>query len=502
MRILYIFAIFATFLDLSLGDGDDENVDYQITDKTYPEGFVFGVATASYQIEGGWNEDGKGEQIWDTWIHNNPGIVADGSTGDVASDSYHKYKEDVACMKEVGVQYYRLSISWARILPTGRIDKVNQAGVNYYLNVLKELKANGIEAMVTLYHWDLPTALQDIGGWTNPEIVEVFADFARLSYGLFGDYVQTWVTINEPKQICHGGYANAGYAPGIDSKGVGEYSCARNILLAHARGWHIYDQEFRSKQNGRITIVIDSDWYEPTNYTPEDEQAAETKRQFVFGMYANPVFIGNWPQVMIDRVADRSAKEGFNSSRLPAFSDEEISLIKGTYDFLALNHYTTYMVGAADEPAIGSPSWELDAGGNVYQKDTWEQAAIGWFRVVPWGFGKLLKWIKATYGDLEIVITENGVSDRTGTLEDDHRINYIRSYMSHMLDAMYEDNIKITGYTLWSIIDNFEWTQGFNAKLGIYYINMTDPERPRVAKKSSKYYAKVIETGCLLDSCA
>lgn len=211
---------------------------------------MFGVATAAYQIEGGWNEDGKGEQIWDTWIHNNPSIVADGSTGDIASDSYHKYKEDVVCMKEVGVNYYRFSIAWARILPTGRTDKINQAGINYYLNLLKELKDNNIEAMVTLYHWDIPTALQDIGGWTNPEIVDIFAEFAQLCYELFGSYVQTWVTINEPKQICHGGYANAGYAPGIDSPGVDEYKCARNVLLAHAKAWHIYDREFRATQNG------------------------------------------------------------------------------------------------------------------------------------------------------------------------------------------------------------------------------------------------------------
>ncbi|KAJ8923929.1 hypothetical protein NQ315_006705 [Exocentrus adspersus] len=505
MKFLYRFVIFTLFVVSSFGDGDDDDVGYEVTNKTFPKGFLFGVATAAYQIEGGWDEDGKGEQIWDTWIHSNPKIVADGSTGDVASDSYHKYKEDVACMTEVGVHYYRFSIAWARILPNGRTNKVNKAGIDYYLNLLKELKANGIEAMVTLYHWDLPTALHNIGGWTNPEVVHLFAEYAQLCYELFGDYVKTWVTINEPKQICHGGYAydgsEPGYAPGINSAGIGEYLCARHVLLAHAKAWHIYDTEFRSTQNGRITIVMDSDWFEPTTDSAEDKEAAETKIQFVYGMYANPVFIGDWPQVMIDRVADRSLKEGFDQTRLPPFSSEEVADIRGSYDFLAINHYTSYMVSAAAEPKIDNPSWVKDAGGHVYQKDTWQQAAIDWFRIVPWGIGKLLKWIKATYGDLEIMITENGVSDRNGTLEDDHRIRYLKLYMSHLLDAMYEDNINITGYTLWSIIDNFEWTQGFNGKLGIYYVNTSDPERPRVPKKSSKYYANVIKTLCLQDSC-
>uniref|UniRef100_V5GVG8 beta-glucosidase n=1 Tax=Anoplophora glabripennis TaxID=217634 RepID=V5GVG8_ANOGL len=218
-------------------------------------------------------------------------------------------------------------------------------------------------------------------------------------------------------------------------------------------------------------------------------------------MYANPVYKKNWPQIMIDRVAARSEKEGLTSSRLPAFTDEEVDYVSGTYDFLAINHYTSYMVSGAGEPAIGEPSWEKDAGGYVYQKDSWEQAAAGWFRIVPWGIGKLMRWLKSTYGDLEIVVTENGVSDRTGTLEDDHRISYYKSYMSHLLDAMYDGQVNVTGYTAWSIIDNFEWTQGFNAKLGIYYVNMSDPERPRVPKKSSKYYANVIKTRCLLDEC-
>ncbi|KAG5873669.1 hypothetical protein JTB14_013335 [Gonioctena quinquepunctata] len=486
---------------LSRADGDDEFANYTITNRTLPKYITVGVATAAYQIEGAWNLDGKGDQIWDTYIHEKPDRVADLSTGDVASDSYHRYKEDVACMKEVGVDYYRFSIAWARILPDGTLNNINQAGIDYYVKLFEELQANGIESMVTLYHWDIPTALEKQGGWLNPKVVDWFVDYARLCYKLFGKYVKTWVTINEPKQICHGGYGGYDYAPGLESHGIGEYICARHVLLAHAKAWRVFDTEFRATLKSRNTIVTDSDWYEPATNSDEDEAAAETKRQFVYGMYANPVFKGNWPQVMIDNVAKNSKAQGFNESRLPAFSDEEINLIKGTYDFLALNHYTTYMVKASDSDTVAEVSWEADAGVTVYQKDTWKTAAIGWFRVVPWGFGKLLRWVKATYGDKEIVITENGVSDRTGTLRDQHRIDYLSSYMSHMIDAIYDGGVNVTGYTVWSIIDNFEWVQGFNAKLGMYYVNMSDPLRPRTAKDSSRYLANVIKTRCLLDSC-
>ncbi|KAJ8978812.1 hypothetical protein NQ317_018902 [Molorchus minor] len=496
-------------LPLSLADGDDENANYVVTRRTWPDNVKFGVATAAYQIEGGWDADGKGEQVWDTWIHNNPGKVADHSNGDVASDSYHKYTDDVAAMKEVGVDYHRLSIAWSRILPNGTIDNINQAGIDYYIKVFEELKANGIGAMVTLYHWDIPTDLENQGGWLNPDVVDWFADYARLCYEQFGDYVDSLgdhqrTEADLPRRVriwrfCSGCGVQRSWGVPV------RQACS----LAHAKAWHIFDEEFRSKSEARNTIVIDSDWYEPTTDSDEDEAAAEIWRQFIvrycspsqFGMYANPVYSKDWPQVMIDRIADRSEKEGFNSSRLPAFSDEEVEYISGTYDFLAVNHYTSYMVSAAGEPAISDPSFSRDGGQSVYQKDTWQQAAAGWFKIVPWGIGKLLRWIKKTYGNIEIVITENGVSDLTGTLDDDHRINYIQMYMSHILDAMYEEDVNVTAYTLWSIIDNFEWTQGFNAKLGIYYVNMSDPERPRVAKKSSKYYSSIIKTRCLVDSC-
>ncbi|XP_023019417.2 cytosolic beta-glucosidase [Leptinotarsa decemlineata] len=500
MELFHLLVVVCLSLPSCLADGDDEFANYTITKRILPKHIAVGVATAAYQIEGAWNLDGKGEQVWDTFIHDNPSRVSDHTNGDVASDSYHFYKQDVAAMKEVGVNYYRFSIAWSRILPDGTLKKINQAGIDYYVNLFEELESKGIQAMVTLHHWDIPTALEKQGGWQNPKVVDWFVDYARLCYEKFGKYVQSWVTINEPKQICHAGYGLGVFAPGVVSPGVGEYLCARHVLLAHAKAWHVFDKEFRSKLKSRNTIVIDSDWYEPATHSKADAIAAEIKRQFVYGMYAHPIVYGNWPKIMIDNIAKYSKAQGFKQSRLPAFSQEEIELIKGTYDFLAVNHYTTYMVSALEDPNhVGGVSWDEDSGVNSYQKSTWKTAAIDWFKIVPWGFGKLLRWLKHTYGDKEIVITENGVSDTTGTLRDQHRIDYLQSYMSHMVDAIY-DGVNVTSYTVWSIIDNFEWNQGFNAKLGMYYINMSDPEKRRIAKDSSKYLAKVIKTRCLIES--
>ncbi|CAG9861383.1 unnamed protein product [Phyllotreta striolata] len=489
---------------LVAADGDDEFKNYNITNRPFPKGFRFGVATAAYQIEGAWNVDGKGPEVWDDFFHEKPSRSSDGTNGDVATDSYHLYKDDIRCMTEVGVDYSRFSIAWSRILPDGTADKINQKGVDYYINVFKELKAKGIRSFVTMYHWDIPSALQKQGGWLNPKVVDWFEAYAELCYKLFGEYVDSWVTINEPKQICHAGYGAGVFAPGVVSPGVGEYVCARHVLLAHAKAWRLWDEKYRPVFKTQNTIVVDSDWYEPKTYSKEDAEAAEIKRQFVYGMYMNPIIKGDWPEIMTKYVGELSRQQGFNQSRLPPFSEEEKKLIKGTYDYIALNHYTTYMVKARGTKSRSPPvSWEEDAQVDVYQKSTWKTAAIDWFKIVPWGFGKLLRWIKHTYGDVEIVISENGVSDtdRSGTLRDQHRIDYIKSYMSHMLDAIHDGGVNVVSYTLWSIIDNFEWTQGFNGKLGIYFVNQSDPSLPRIAKDSSKYYANVIKTKCLLDSC-
>lgn len=213
--------------------------------------------------------------------HSDPCLIKDCSNGDIADDSYHLYKRDVEMMRELGIDYYRFSLSWTRLMPTSFPDKINPAGVEFYNNYINEMMKYNITPMVTLYHWDLPQKLQEMGGWTNPNIVDWYADYARTVYGLFGDRVKFWITMNEPNIVCYNGYGDTSMAPRLNLKGVAEYLCAKNLLMAHAKAWHIYDEEFRSTQGGTVSITLSSTWFEPEDKNNEDHvQAAEDSNQF------------------------------------------------------------------------------------------------------------------------------------------------------------------------------------------------------------------------------
>ncbi|KAJ3649797.1 hypothetical protein Zmor_021518 [Zophobas morio] len=471
------------------------------SNKKFPENFQFGVATAAYQIEGGWADDGKGVNIWDQLAHTHPEKIANNASGDVACDSYHRYMEDVEMLTNLGVNFYRLSLSWSRILPTGYTNQINEAGVEYYKNLFSALKENGIEPFVTLYHWDLPEPLQEIGGWPNPLLADIFADYARTVFSLFGDDVKNWMTFNEPKQTCLAGYGVGTLAPSISSSGIGDYQCAHTLIKAHAKAYHIYDEEFRPTQNGRVSIVVDTTWYEPASDSDEDKEAAERKIQFNYGWYANPIYHpdGNYPQVMIDRVADRSQKEGFPKSRLPEFSAEEIDYIKGTFDFLALNTYTTELAKWTNDYEIGTPSYDADVSVSTYQDTSYNSSAAGW-RVIPWGMRRVLNWIDQAYDHPEIVITENGYAD-DGRLTDENRIIYYAEYLTNVLEAIFEDGVNVTGYAAWSLMDNFEWTSGYTVKFGLYQVDFDNPNRTRTIKSSAIYYKNVIANKCLVNTC-
>ncbi|XP_063932811.1 myrosinase 1-like isoform X1 [Zophobas morio] len=475
-----------------------------VDNRKFPAGFKFGVATASYQIEGGWDEDGKGENIWDHLTHVSPDLINHQSNGDISCDSYHKYKTDVALLKELGVDFYRFSLSWSRILPTGYIDGgINEPGVAYYENILDLLEENGIEPMITLYHWDLPQPLhENVGGWLNETIVDIFANYARLAFDLFGDRVKYWVTFNEPLSICQQGYETGGKAPAIsDNPGVDLYICGHMVLKSHAAAYHIYDKEYKPKQKGKISIVINTNWEEPGSDDAKDVEAAERTLQFRFGWFANPIVHGNYPQVMIDRIGNRSVQEGFTQSRLPQFTDEEVESIKGTYDYIGLNHYSTSLIKWREDIEIGEPSSSKDMSVQESIDFSWETSASYWLFVVPWGMRKISKWVKDTYNNPEIIITENGYSDAGGILNDDRRINYIREYLSSLLEAIYDDEVNVTGYTAWSLMDNFEWFRGYAEKFGLYSVNFTDPERPRTPKTSVDYYKSILTTRCLVEEC-
>ncbi|XP_049765560.1 myrosinase 1-like isoform X2 [Schistocerca cancellata] len=408
---------------------------------SFPEDFIFGAATASYQVEGAWNEDGKGENIWDRMLHEHPEYSSNGDNGDVACDSYHKYQEDVQMLKALGVDVYRFSISWARILPTGDLDVINQPGIDYYNNLINELLANGIQPMV---RW--------------------------------------WITFNEPASFV-GGYSSVGVAaPSQNASGIGDYLAAHTVLRAHARAYRLYDEQYRAAQNGTIGITLNSQGYEAATNSTADEEAVERSLQFQLGLYAHPIFSrdGDYPAVVRQRVDANSRAEGRPRSRLPTFTQDQVDYIKGTSDFFGINHYATKFVISGEEGI--SPSMTRDTGTVLVDTQNY-----------PTGFRNLLNWIAAEYPGYQVVVTENGL--RTGAgINDTDRIEYYVSYLDAVLQAVNTDGVPVIGYVAWSLMDNLEWTGGFSVKFGLYEVDFDDPDLPRTPKASAGVMGDIFRT--------
>jgi len=452
---------------------------------TFPSTFKWGYATASYQIEGAWNADGKGESNWDSWSHYNGGSnIDDGSNGDIACDSYNKYEEDVRLLKESGATLYRFSISWPRILPNGKYtgpSSINQAGVDYYNKLINLLIANGIEPMITIFHWDTPLTLEDEGGWTNEDIVEHFVNFANVSFSLFGDRVHDWLTFNEPWVVCWQGYGIGSKAPGILEPEEKPYQCAHNILKSHGRTYHLYEDDYKPTHKGRIGITLDTYWYESLTTQAADHEAAERVLQFHHGWFASPIYKGDYPEQMKRLVGDR----------LPAFTDEEKAMITGTADFLGLNHYTSALV-VNQKNDSAQRGWNNDQEAFMIQDPRWPCSASPWLKVYPLGIRKLLKWLKDTYGDIEIIVTENGTSEDDNSagafsatgLADVGRQYYYTMYINEMLKSIALDGVRVTSYTAWSLLDNYEWKRGYTQRFGAHRVDFTDPNRTRTPKDS------------------
>lgn len=466
----------------------------------FQDDFIWGAATAAYQIEGAWNEDGKGPSIWDTFCHVG-GKIHNNDTGDIACNSYHKIDEDVALLKNLEVGYYRFSISWSRVLPQGTSDKVNTLGVQYYNKLIDTLLENGIKPAVTLYHFDLPQALQDLGGWLNPDIHDVFNEYARFCFREFGDRVSLWLTINEPHEEALDAYGLGSFAPGRKEIEAGPYKAGHNMLLAHAKAWHTYDKEFRKVQKGKVSIVVNGQWYEPKSTKEEDIQAADRGMQWFLGWMAHPVFIGDYPEVMKSRIKEKSEAVGI-TSRLPSFTEEERDFIKGTADFLALNYYSVSYAEHHDLSKDKEITWGYltDQEMKTSIDPTWVKGAPSWLYCVPWGMRKILVWLKEQYNDPEIIITENGFSvsgeddlPLPAALNDQDRVTYLRGYINEALKAVKLDGVKLKGYFVWSLLDNFEWDDGFRYRFGIHHVNFDHPDRPRYVKQSAKIYKEIVK---------
>ncbi|XP_046598494.1 myrosinase 1-like isoform X1 [Neodiprion lecontei] len=464
---------------------------------TFPSGFRFGAATASYQIEGAWNVSvdtfyhfpDKGENVWDYWTHNYPGYIADGTNGDIACDSYHKYEEDVQLLKSAGLDFYRFSISWSRVLPTGFTNVISEDGLQYYKNLTAELVANGIEPIVTIYHWDHPQVIEDMGGWTNELMVDWFVDYARVLFEALGDTVKKWITINEPRSFCLLGYEDTQKAPGKVISGIGAYLCMHNVLKAHGKTYRMYDEEFRDVQQGVIGMAFSLITILSANSS--DTVSADVGFQFEVGWNTHPIYIGDYPEIMKTRVAMISEAQGYPRSRLPELTDDWIAIINGSSDFFGANLYTSVLASPDPDEELGI--YNSDSGIILEANSSWSRAASSWLYVYPPGFGYTLRQIRDYYDNPPVWITENGYSDK-GELEDYDRISYFYDYLRELLIALKRDGCDIRGYAIWSLMDNFEWQDGIADKFGIYSVDFDDPARTRSSKLSTAWWARVTST--------
>lgn len=446
--------------------------------------FIWGTATSSHQIEGAWLEDGKGLNIWDAFAHT-PGKITNGDHSEVACDHYHLFEQDIELMKQLGVEGYRFSLSWSRILPDGK-GKVNAAGIDFYNRLIDALLAADITPFITLYHWDLPLTLQlENDGWLSHTTTEAFVRYAEVCFDAFNDRVDHWITFNENWCTAVLGNGSGIFAPGRISS-TEPYIVAHNLLLAHGKTV----RSFRGKNcKGQIGIANNCDWREPLTNDPEDIAAAQEALEFFFGWFTDPVVFGDYPAIMKKRLGDK----------LPAFTPEEKEMLKGSSDFLGLNHYTTHYASRKV-----APDFRVDAeGGNggimkdhevylSYDPD-WKQTSMGWF-VVPWGLRKLLNWIKERYGNPPVYITENGCSvaanNREDAVNDQFRADFVESYTGALQEAINEDGVNAKGYFCWSLMDNFEWCKGYDMRFGLVFCDFKSLER--TPKISFHRYAEII----------
>jgi len=477
------FAIIAALV-VALADG----VTY-----TFPESFKIGAASASYQIEGAWNEDGKSPNVWDTLVHNNPGYVLDWTNADVAANSYHFWQKDIDALQNIGFEVYRFSISWSRIVPNGASGRPNQAGIDYYNRLIDGLLAIGIEPLVTIFHWDLPQYLQDLGGWTNPLMVEYFKEYADVLYANFGDRVKNWITFNEPSVFCGEGYGYTTKAPAIESPGVGDYLCVHHVLLSHAAAYHLYKDKY-SQQNGQIGICLNSGFSYPGD-TSVDPSYAEKALEFELGRYSTPIYSeeGGYPQIVIDQIGNKSQAEGRRRSRFPNFTDAQREYVRGTADFLALNYYSSRLVEPRPEVPSFPINWWSDTQLNSFVDDSWPRAKSEWLYSAPQGLQDLLVWIKNKYNNPTVMITENGWSD-DGQIEDNDRVTYIKAHLASVSRAISDDSCNVVAYTVWSLTDNFEWKVGYTERFGIHYINFNSEDKERVPKTSALFFKDLMPT--------
>ncbi|KAI5603178.1 hypothetical protein BDE02_01G202700 [Populus trichocarpa] len=451
---------------------------------SFPKDFTFGAGTAAYQSEGAAYIDGKGPSIWDTFTKQHPEKIWDHSTGNVAIDFYHRYKEDIQLMKKIGLDSFRFSISWSRVLPKGKISGgVNPLGVRFYNNLINELLANGITPFVTLFHWDLPQALDDeYSGFLSSKAVDDYLAYAEFCFKTFGDRVKHWCTFNEPYSFSNNGYNGGTFAPGrcsnyagnctLGNSGTEPYMVAHNLILGHAAAVKLYREKYQVSQKGKIGITIVTNWFIPKSpKSEEDIKAAYRELDFLFGWFANPLTYGDYPETM----------KAIVGHRLPRFTKEESALVKGSIDFLGVNYYTTNY--AANNPAPNKINFSYTGdsqtilstskGGHPIGTPT----ALNWLFIYPKGIYDLMLYVRDKYKNPPVYITENGLADANNAslpvkeaLRDGLRIRYLASHLQYLSKAI-KEGANVKGYYQWAFWDDFEWDAGYTVRFGMIYID-------------------------------
>lgn len=442
----------------------------------FPKGFIWGASTSAYQIEGGYKDDGKGESIWDRFTHTS-GKIFNNDTGDVACDHYHLYENDVKLMRELGLKSYSFSISWPRIFPDG-IGKPNQMGINFYRNLANLLIDNGITPAATLYHWDLPQKLQDMGGWAIREMAEYFDYYARYVFQELRDVVRIWKTFNEPWVTSFIGYWYGGHPPGITNHSIA-LAAAHHIMLAHGKAVRSF-REIGMK--GEIGIVLNLNPIYPASETEKDLAAAKRYGDFYNGWFIDPILKGQYPEELVKWLSGKV--------EIPKIENGDLELIRTPIDFLGINTYTFNCVAHDLEKEPLQVAF-MNAG-KAKTDSGWE--------IFPEGMYDLLMYLHREYNGIKMMVTENGAAfkdavDNDGKVEDDSRISYLNDHIFQVYKAI-RAGVNITGYYVWSLMDNFEWNAGYSKRFGLIYVDYQTQKR--TVKKSGRWYKQIIQNNGII----
>jgi len=449
--------------------------------RRFPDGFLWGAGTSAYQIEGAVNEDGRGRSIWDVFSHT-PGTVRTGETGDIACDSYHRLGDDVACLAELGVGAYRFSIAWSRVLPSGR-GPVNQAGLDYYRALVDELRAHGIVPVATVYHWDLPQALEVEGGWASRDTAELLAQYAAVLADALGDRVGMWTTVNEPQQTVHQGYRLGTHAPGHRDLRLAA-AAAHHILLGHGLAL----QALRAALPARVPVGIALDPH-PYRAVGEDAKLVATQLD------------ADQNRICVDPVLHGTYPAHANPELLPPdalIHEGDLTAISAPVDFIGVNYYRPHYVRSGDwsNLRLGETPVPDHPGFVEYLPPERPQTVMGWL-VEPDGLYEILTRLHRESRGLPLYITENGCAaedyvNPDGDINDVERVDYIHGHLDAVLRAL-ADGVDVAGYFHWSLLDNFEWAWGYRRRFGLYYVDYGTQRR--LPKRSAAFYAGIVRSG-------